>query len=278
MARSIRNVLPRPIVRRLRSIAERMERKRYKAAIDAFPVRTVTHRYGTEELDVRIADPQGELWYDHDWSAEDLPELDLLRQGKLNLGATVFDLGSHQGVVACLLARCVGKTGRVIAVDPHPHNVALARENAHRNGCASLQVIEAAVSNQPGTLRFSHRLNTTAREADQPGYFDYEVPSRTIDDLAAEFGRPDVLFVDVEGFEAKALEGAESTLRTCPDVFVEVHVGCGLEEAGSSIEDVLAFFRGTPYELLVATERDRRFRPLEVSSLPRERFFLVARA
>ncbi len=275
MSRWIRQALPRPLLSRLRSFSQRLERKRYGRRIQEFSNRDVRHRYGNLELTVHIADPQGELWYDHDWNANDLGELDLLARGQLRAGARVFDLGCHQGVVACMLAEHVGVEGEVIAVDPHPHNATLARKNAELNGCEGIHVVQGAVGEHRGRLRFNHRLNTTAMERDEGGYYAYEVDAWSVDDLAHEYGAPDVLFIDVEGFEVKALRGATETLSRKPDVFVEVHTGCGLEEAGGSVEEVVAFFAPNDYELFVASERERVYRPFDESTLPSDRFFLV---
>ena len=53
-------------------------------------------------------------------------------------------------------------------------------------------------------------------------------------------GAPDVLFVDVEGYELHVLRGARLTLETHrPDLFVEVHTDAGLERFGDA-DDLLA--------------------------------------
>jgi hypothetical protein len=79
----------------------------------------------------------------------------------------------------------------------------------------------------------------------------------TIDELSDTYGPPNVLFVDVDGFEVSVLQGARKTLMQYPDCFVEVHVGAGLEEQGGTLADVLSFFSAQEYCLFVASEQDR---------------------
>jgi len=103
-----------------------------------------------------------------------------------------------------------------------------------------------------------------------------QVPSFSIDDLSMKYGTPDVLFIDVEGFECRALSGAADTLKSRPDCFVEVHLGEGLEKFGS-VAELLSFFSRENYRLFVRTEAEEHFAELrDESELPRERFFMVA--
>ena len=50
------------------------------------------------------------------------PELSFLAQHRLRPGATVFDCGAHQCVIAMVMAKFVGATGKVIAVEASPLN------------------------------------------------------------------------------------------------------------------------------------------------------------
>jgi FkbM family methyltransferase len=43
------------------------------------------------------------------------------------------------------LSRAVGPSGRVIAVEPDPDNLALLRRNLQQNGCANVTVLEEAL-------------------------------------------------------------------------------------------------------------------------------------
>ena len=86
----------------------------------------------------------------------------------------------------------------------------------------------------------------------------------TIDELTAEHGAPDVLFVDVEGYELHVLRGAHRTLESCrPDLFVEVHMGEGLERFGDA--DALLALIPPGYEVLVSRTEEGPYRPLAES-------------
>ncbi|MHB8470287.1 MAG: FkbM family methyltransferase [Gaiellaceae bacterium] len=203
-----------------------------------------------------------------------LEEIELLRRHRLREGALVFDLGAHQGIVALVLAAAVGPRGRVIAVEASAHNSAIAALNCAENDAPNISVVAAAVGERSGTIDFGQGLN--GRVAGYGGDWGrVSVRAVTVDELGHEFGFPDVVFVDVEGWEQHVLRGASETLRRRPDWFVEVHAGGTLEAAGSSVDGVLAFFPGEEFEL-VASSENRGFRPLDRSAPPQERFLLVA--
>jgi len=248
---------------------------RIRAGIRRYPRRVVRHTYGGFQLNIYLADPMGEGWYDHDWV--DTPELDLLRRNRLREGARVFDLGAHQCVVALMMARIVGPTGQVIALEPNAHNAEVARRNRELNNVGShLEIVQAAAAARSGTLTFNLGLDGGV-DSGGGEWGRCEVACLSVDDLADRHGIPDVLFIDVEGFEVNVLEGAAQTLEHRPDCFVEVHVGCGLETYGSSAESVVSFFRTRDYSLFIAGQNEGTFSALEPSSsLPDERFFLIA--
>ena len=264
------------MLRRLRVAKFERERRLY-------PRRVVQHRFGPHELRVLIGSPYAER-YDFDWP--DIAELALLRRGALRPGARVFDLGASCGVIAMMLAKTVGPDGQVIAVEAHPDDAELARQNRDLNGLDKLEVVHAAVARTSGTVVFG--ANGSVDDGSRR-WGELEVASWSIDDLAATYGRPDVVFMDVEGYELEALRGAPATLQDGPDWFVEVHGGDQLRRYAGSVDAVLEQFDRDHYELHVALDGlgpgpggtvvcETRFEPLERTrlALSERRFFLVA--
>jgi len=268
LKRLARKILPR-------SLWTRLQGWQMRRTLAAYPRRVVRHHYGGIELAVELADPLGAGWYDHDW--EVLPEWRLLIQHGLRPGARVFDLGAHQGVVALVLAEAVGPRGQVVAVEPNPHNVRQCFRNRELNAMPWIEVVQAAVAAEEGTLLFNQGLNGAAANISTYGGV-MDVPAVTIDSLSKRFGLPNVLYIDVEGYEVQALRGASRTLAEQPDCFVEIHVGRGLEAVGGSVDEVLAFFPTTTYELWAYSEGDTSIQPFAQfpSERLRERFFLLA--
>jgi FkbM family methyltransferase len=247
---------------------------RLRSGVLRFRPRQVRHTYGGFALDIHLADPLGAGWYDHDWP--ELLEIALLGNHRLKPGARVFDLGAHQCVVALVLAKTVGPTGLVVAVEANPHNAALGQRNRDLNRVEHLHVLQAAAAEHSGTLTFNEGLN--GQVDDGTGTWGrLKVRAVSVDDLAREYGIPDVLFIDVEGYEGQVLRGARETLRHRPDCFVEVHVGEALAKFGGSVESILSFFPTSDYELYTATETHGEPTPfIPDRGAPRERFFLIA--
>ena len=242
---------------------------------EGFEARRVRHQYGPVRLTLHIGDPNGAAWYDEEWP--DVPELKFLPRYQTRPGATVFDLGAHQGVYALMLAHAVGPGGRVIAVEANRFNVDCIKVNCRLNRVGNVEAVHAAVAEQPGWISFG-RGNNGQVDAGGMHADSQQVPAVTIDGLTERHGRPAMVFLDIEGYECQALRGAKATLDTRPDVFIEVHVGYGLEDFGGSVEELLGFFPEQDYDLYGSNEIDRYPKPFvgEGRAVASDRFYLTA--
>jgi FkbM family methyltransferase len=141
------------------------------------------------------------------------------------------------------------------------HNVAIAARNLSTNGEARVTLLHAAASDRAGVVRMASRLNAQVALNSRGDV----VTAVTVDELAAAHGAPDVLFVDVEGYEIHVLSGATSVLRDIrPDLFIEVHSGVGLEQFGTA-KDLLALIP-PDYSIFVSPTSPASFVPLDADS------------
>ena len=107
-------------------------------------------------------------------------------------------------------------------------------------------------------LHFNPRLNGHVAGAAEASV---QVRALTVDELTAEHGAPHVLFIDVEGYELHVLRGARRTLdEHRPDLFIEVHMGAGLERFGDA-DDLLSLIPDG-YEVLVSESDAGPYLPL----------------
>jgi FkbM family methyltransferase len=262
-------VLPPAVANRIRVAGYRWSLRRFR------PYQVRRSRAGYQ-FDLWISDPTAKSWYDRN-SPEVPLEMSFLANHRLREGATVFDCGAFQCLIAMLLAKFTGPTGKVIAVEASPHNYEAAIRNCRLNDAGNVEVINAAVSDSADLVEFNCRANGQVDDG-TGAWGKISVPSISVDELSRRYGPPDVLFVDVEGFESKVIRGASDTLeRYRPDCFFEVHVGCGLEKFGGSVKTITDALRGLGYHLWMNGPGLDAFVPFaEGSPIVKTRFFLIA--
>ena len=151
-------------------------------------------------------------------------------------GKTRFlDVGACHGIFS-LAFTCGRPDATALAIEPSPLAQEILQLNVRLNG-TGIVPIRSAVGAAAGSLRM--RLNWHHLEAiaeDDGAGESIEVPVQTLDDLCTELNfRPDLVKIDVEGYEHSVLEGARDLLlRHRPTVFLEVHPGRLLELGRSS--------------------------------------------
>lgn len=136
-------------------------------------------------------------------------------------GGAFLDVGANVGFYTVMGSRLVGEHGSVLAIEPVTSNVAALVRNARLNDLANVTVLTAAASDRAGTLRLevgSEPFWCSVREANA---HERLVPDRAvvravvIDELLAggSMRLPDVVKIDVEGFERRVIRGMETLLR-----------------------------------------------------------------
>jgi FkbM family methyltransferase len=242
---------------------------KYNFDLWTFPKEIVSHRYGPYRLQMHIHDRVAKEWYDKNWELP--PELSFLSRHGLDQGGLVFDLGAHQCLIAMMLAKQVGPEGRVVAVEANGHNVSVAERNIALNRVDNVTVMHAMISNRAGRERAETSFNSSHGASAIAGDM---VDTLTVDDMSGRLGRPNVVFMDIEGFEIEALKGAGETLGRACTWFVELHGDATLERYGSANRDVLRFFPVDRFAAYLCQEDELKFHPLG-GEPPAERCFMV---
>jgi FkbM family methyltransferase len=140
-----------------------------------------------------------------------------------------IDVGANVGAYALLFGQWVGPRGTVIAFEPEPSVFRGLSSHIHLNRLESVvRPVMAAIGDREDTVDLI--VGGTAGEARLAGCND---PQPTIQTLmttldsycARERLQPDVIKVDVEGWELAVLRGARALLSRTPGValFVEMH-------------------------------------------------------
>ncbi|MFK7734523.1 MAG: FkbM family methyltransferase [Pirellulaceae bacterium] len=134
-------------------------------------------------------------------------------------GDYIVDAGACFGDTALAFATTVGKEGRVYSLEPFANNLRIFEHNLQQNPELKdrIQVISGGAGDQDNDLP----LLQTANSAETNPGFSLDrvdqaiVPVRTIDTLVKNgtIERVDFLKMDIEGYELRALAGAEQTIR-----------------------------------------------------------------
>lgn len=131
----------------------------------------------------------------------------------LKEGDIVVDAGAYPGDYAAFAARKVGKKGKVIAFEPDKKNRKILQRNLEKEGLNNFIVIEKGLWDKKTKLKFSGQdglHSTLFKEVNQS-----EVEVVKLDEELKKIGikKIDVLKMDIEGAEIKAIQGAEETLK-----------------------------------------------------------------
>ena len=150
-------------------------------------------------------------------------------------GMTMIDIGANFGLYTLSVAKLVGDTGKVWAIEPAQGTARYLRESIAINQFAQVDLLVAAVSSEEGQGFLAHDSNNReelhsldlSQSIETPiaaGQGEI-VPLLSLDGLMARQNHPriDILKIDAEGHEVEILKGASDfLLRQNPLVMLEV--------------------------------------------------------
>jgi len=149
---------------------------------------------------------------------------------ELSRGDVVVDIGANIGYYVLLEAMLVGKEGRVYAIEPVPQNVDLLKKNIKLNNYSNVEVFQLAIGNEnkKDLIYLSSKRNcgSMIKKAVMSTYKDEMlVKVVSLDKFLENKPFPDLIRMDVEGYEIKIIRGMKKILESNKPlkIFVEIH-------------------------------------------------------
>ncbi len=175
-------------------------------------------------------------------------------------GMTVIDVGAHIGLLAIILYKKVGATGKIFSFEPTPSTFKLLKKTIDINKAnATVVPINKAVSEKSGMTSFyvtdivAHNSNSLANNNRSYGNekkIDVEVIS--IDDLVKEYNLKNIDFIkiDAEGAEYSVLKGSAGVIDNFhPKILLALHPK-SIKNFGNSLSEIWDFVVSKKYRVI----------------------------
>ena len=155
-------------------------------------------------------------------------------KSNLRAGDTFWDVGANIGLFSLLAAKVVGPKGRIFSFEPAPDVFQLLCANIR--GLRTIRAIQCGVGNADSVATFAAQgVSSAASFVEEVTKINQsflpeipirkvEVNIRKLDTLVKELVEPNLVKIDVEGFEFEVLKGARELLSTVrPTLIIEIH-------------------------------------------------------
>jgi FkbM family methyltransferase len=137
-------------------------------------------------------------------------------------GDNALVLGAHIGTHVLNFSKAVGETGHVYAVDPEPLMYNFTKINLMINNIKNTQVYNYAAYDQNTLLQFSSKTNGESNTGGSHIAWDDDlennehrilVKAKKIDVILNFVNKLDIILMDIEGAEPRAIEGMSALLE-----------------------------------------------------------------
>ena len=188
------------------------------------------------------------------------PQETVLLQNLLRAGMTFVDVGANWGYFTLGAAYLVGASGHVVSVEADPRASKTLSANVSKNRLTWVRVVAAAASDTDETLSLfsygpgsdgSANFGVALADALAQGGARFNVRARPLDAILDEAGagKIDLLKMDIEGAEGRALAGLRKRLGSgsIDRIILELHPW-HLGNQGSSAEAVVSTLQSQGYD------------------------------
>lgn len=145
-------------------------------------------------------------------------------------GMTVYVIGAHVGIHVLYIAKLLQGRGRVYAFEGWPENYDILQWNIRLNPQlgAEIVAIKQCIARQSGTIQMAKGSADGKHHIARGGEPDgeqIEAQATSLDDFWSQHPDcPDLILIDIEGYELDALQGGGRLFQACkPRLALEHH-------------------------------------------------------
>jgi FkbM family methyltransferase len=176
-------------------------------------------------------------------------------------GNNFIDIGAHIGQITLEAARIAGPSGKVFSFEPHPKTFAQFDHNVGLNNFNNITKCNFGLGDEIGKfyVEVIDENNAGMNRISKDNTSNIAVEVKILDDFLSttDLQKVDFIKVDVEGFEYKALKGAENTLKKWhPILFIELD-DVTLKAQNSNPKELLQYLNNVGYTKIVNVYNDQ---------------------
>lgn len=139
---------------------------------------------------------------------------DKLFSSKIEPGFVVYDIGANIGHYSQIYSDLVGDKGRIVAFEPSQKNFQKLQDiMKNHNNVIGVNCAVGAASGEFWLSQGSDEIGATSQILESESGEGNWVSIEPLDTLVIQYGLPNALKIDVEGFELEVLEGGHRVLR-----------------------------------------------------------------
>ncbi len=164
-------------------------------------------------------------------------------EGALREGDCVLDIGANIGYYSLMEARIVGPRGKVYAIEPVPHNMKLLEDSVRLNNYDNIETFRLAIGQTDSVAKMylSDHPNWSSFYPPRKIMGKIDIPISSVDSFLKGKRLPDLIRMDVEGYEYEIIIGMSGLLRSGVPLrmFIEFHPDIMGRQRASSFLSIL---------------------------------------
>jgi len=148
------------------------------------------------------------------------PMLKVMYALSKHLNDTFVDVGAYHGYYTVRMAKVFKK---VIAIDANPDNYKVLVDNVKLNGLSNVKMVNCGVSDKIEVLTLYDRGASSTFFVKKDAVKKHIVKTDTLDNILKDEPKIDLIKIDIEGYEVRAINGAKNIIEKHKPIFIIEH-------------------------------------------------------